>query len=60
MDTLISHADAVDQYELDEELDPLQSSEAPEIVRTRYDRSRSFVASDTDGRAQSSRCSLDL
>jgi hypothetical protein len=37
MDTRISHADAVDQDELDEEFDPLQSSEASEIVRTRYD-----------------------
>lgn len=44
MDTRISHADAVDQDELDEEFDPLHSSEASEIVRTRYDRLRSLAA----------------
>lgn len=44
MDTRISHADAVDQDELDEEFDPLQSSEASENVRMRYDRLRSLAA----------------
>eukprot|EP01018_Ginkgo_biloba_P008478 Gb_38760 [translate_table: standard] len=44
MDTRISHADAVDPDELDEEFDPIQSSKPSELVRVRYDRLRSLAA----------------
>eukprot|EP01018_Ginkgo_biloba_P028928 Gb_22114 [translate_table: standard] len=48
MDTGISHADAVDPDELDEEFDPIPSQKPPEVVRFRYDRLRSLA-----GRIQS-------
>lgn len=44
MDIRLSHADAVDEDELDEEFDPIPSKKPPEVVRTRYDRLRCLAA----------------
>ncbi|KAL3571983.1 hypothetical protein D5086_025887 [Populus alba] len=43
MNTRISHADAVNPDELDEEFDTFPSRRSPEIVRFRYDRLRSVA-----------------
>jgi hypothetical protein len=43
MNTRISHADAVNPDELDEEFDTFPSRQSPEIVRFRYDRLRSVA-----------------
>lgn len=44
MDIRLSHADAVDEDELDEEFDPIPSQKPPELVRMRYDRLRCLAA----------------
>lgn len=44
MDIKLSHAEAVDPDELDEEFDTIPSSKPPEIMRMRYDRLRMLAA----------------
>ncbi|KAL0535463.1 hypothetical protein IC582_029793 [Cucumis melo] len=44
MDTRLSHAEAVDPDELDEEFDTIPSSKPPDIIRVRYDRLRILAA----------------
>ncbi|KAG6584262.1 Protein QUIRKY, partial [Cucurbita argyrosperma subsp. sororia] len=44
MDTRLSHAEAVDPDELDEEFDTIPSSKPPDVIRVRYDRLRILAA----------------
>ncbi|KAF3437783.1 hypothetical protein FNV43_RR20539 [Rhamnella rubrinervis] len=44
MDIRLSHAEAVDPDELDEEFDTIPSSKPPDILRARYDRLRILAA----------------
>lgn len=44
MDIRLSHAEAVDPDELDEEFDTVPSSKPPDVIRVRYDRLRILAA----------------